>query len=304
MNMKFASYLQKIRSEKKLTQQSLLELLVESDNAFSKLDLTTLSRWERGVTTPKLEKQVLIARLMNDDIAPLLDPDVNITKTKKNSLDKVINKTLNPYSSNNSSFRLIKLNSLKEEPVLSEKLQTFHKDYLGIDIQDGVFTNQPIHADLYINDEGELIGHLLYGYVPINSSTDSLDINSLNNCNFIKRQPEEDAMLYIISSYSSLSKPRSMILLSILDLLRRNTFIGTACINCHDEDGFNLYEKNSAIDIIRKGSEIDFGGIKIFGKRYRYIQILVNSESILASKIVSDLIPFTCQYIEDLLTNN
>ena len=159
-------------------------------------------------------------------------------------------------------------------------------------------------SGLYINDEGELIGHLLYGYVPINSSIDSLDTNNFNNCNFIEEPTNNDAMLYIISAYSSLSKPRSIILLSILELLRKNTFISTACINCHDEDGFNLYEKNSAIDIIRKGNEVDFGGIKIFGKRYRYVQILVNTESILASKVVSDLIPFTCQYIKDLLEDN
>lgn len=296
--MKFANYLQRIRSEKELTQQSLLELLIEFDDTFSKLDLTTLSRWERGVTTPKLEKQVIITRLMDDDIAILLDPDAEIPQHKKNSLDKVIHKVKNPYEDRDLTFYLKKCNSFEKEPLFFKKLQIFHKDYLGIKIDDRILGTKNIFADLYINDKNELVGHLLYGYVSVENGITSLDINT---CDFIKPSSETKTMLYIISAYSSLSKPRSIIILSILDQVRKNTSIITACINCHDQDGFNLYDKNSKIEVIKKGEELNFGGIKLFGKHYRYVQILVNIESVLASKVIADLIPFTCKYIEDLL---
>jgi transcriptional regulator with XRE-family HTH domain len=106
MPVTFSSYLQMIRDKKNLTQQHLLELLVKSNDAFSKLDLTTLSRWERGVTTPKLEKQLLVARLLDSDVAMLINPDVHIPKTKLHMVDKVRYRTLNPYSADKTLFKM------------------------------------------------------------------------------------------------------------------------------------------------------------------------------------------------------
>ena len=149
-----------------------------------------------------------------------------------------------------------------------------------------------------------MIGHLLYGYVSVEHGMPSLDPNK---CEFIESSPEQEQeqeqeiVLYFISSYSIIPKPRSIIILTMLDILRKNTSINSVCINCHNQDGFNIYDKMTTTEVIKKGEEVEFGGIKLFGKRYRYVQILVNIESILASKIVTDLIPFTCKYIENLL---
>ena len=304
MPVTFSSYLQMIRDEKNLTQQHLLELLVKSNDAFSKLDLTTLSRWERGVTTPKLEKQLLVARLLDSDVAMLINPDVHIPKTKLHMVDKVRYKTLNPYSADKTLFKMTTFTSLKEEASLCETLEVFHNDYLDIDIKKNVLADKPICMNAFFDQKGELIGHLLYGYVPIETPSKRINPNNLSDCPFIELESinnHKDAKLCIISAYSSLSIPRMVIILTILSILRQNSHLKAAYINCHDQDAFNLYDANTDCRIITKGKTLPFGGVKVFGHRYKYVQLQISSESILASKVVSGLIPFTDEYIDDLL---
>ncbi len=62
-NMQFNEYLKTCRTRNLLTQEELVHALYSFDMAYFKgLDTTTLSKWERGVTKPKLEKQVSIIK--------------------------------------------------------------------------------------------------------------------------------------------------------------------------------------------------------------------------------------------------
>ena len=58
----FANYLKRLRSNRGLTQQQVIDYLSENDTSFRSLDITTYSRWERGVTTPKISKQILVEK--------------------------------------------------------------------------------------------------------------------------------------------------------------------------------------------------------------------------------------------------
>ncbi|MEZ8737606.1 hypothetical protein AB6D58_20515, partial [Vibrio sp. 10N.239.312.D08] len=68
--------------------------------------------------------------------------------------------------------------------------------------------------------------------------------------------------------------------------------------------GHSLYESNSDCELINKGKSLPFGGVKVYGKHFRYVRIKANAESILASKVVSDIVPFTSEYIQSLLDNH
>ncbi|MGF1907178.1 helix-turn-helix transcriptional regulator [Aliivibrio salmonicida] len=303
MPIAFANFLKKIRIEKKITQQYLLDLLIKSDNMFNKLDLTTLSRWERGTTTPKLEKQLFIARLLDANIVDLIDPDTYVSKIKQETLDKVKCRTSNPYLSGEHKIKLTKLYSLKGEPTLCKKLINFHTSYLNISINKEVFEKDNICINAFSNLKKEFIAHYLYGYVPINTSLKQLEPNNLEQCPFIKLSSidDEKVMLNIISAYSSISMPRIIMSLMSLRKLRHNVNIQGLVINIQYQDVFNFFDTNTTCEVINKGDMVESGGVKVYNQRYKYIQILINIESILASSIVSSYIHNLDDYIESLL---
>lgn len=81
--------------------------------------------------------------------------------------------------------------------------------------------------DAYLSNDEELLGHLLYGYIPADTSIDALDLNKLENCPFIDDISciDADIALYVVSGYSSLSIPRTITMLTVLDILRKRTNI-------------------------------------------------------------------------------
>ncbi|NOH54289.1 helix-turn-helix transcriptional regulator [Vibrio coralliilyticus] len=69
----FEKYLKLKRKERKLTQSELvLKLKQFRLDAFESLDNVTVSRWERGVTSPSRYKQLLITRFFNDNLSEFL----------------------------------------------------------------------------------------------------------------------------------------------------------------------------------------------------------------------------------------
>lgn len=306
MPVTFALFLEKLRKTRDLTQQEMLELLIESDPALSKLDLTTLSRWERGVTTPKLAKQLLIARIMGVDIAPLIDPEEKAAINKINNFEQIRSRTRNPYSSNSSKFTTCHYESLADKPELCYKLKAFHTDYLGMDIALPDFQNRNLLIDIFIDESDQLVGHLLYGYLETSKLISQRVPSKLSECQFIQPQEykEKNLTLYIVSAYSALALPRMAIILMILDKLRLTANIKDLQVNCHDQEGYTLYDSNAECELIGKGETLPFGGVKVYGKHFSYVRIKSNAESILASKVVSDIVPFTSEYLANLINKH
>jgi transcriptional regulator with XRE-family HTH domain len=61
--LKFGEYLKDCRHRLGLTQEQLVHALyVHDTDSFASLDISTISKWERGVTKPKLAKQVSAIR--------------------------------------------------------------------------------------------------------------------------------------------------------------------------------------------------------------------------------------------------
>ncbi|MEZ9292452.1 helix-turn-helix transcriptional regulator [Vibrio lentus] len=306
MTVTFSQYLQDFRKRTNLTQQEVLEHLISSDSSFSKLDLTTFSRWERGITTPKLSKQLLAARVLGSDIATLIDPETDAPDKKKHLFDLVKNRTLSPYQANTQNFVTRHYSSLINEPEICRNLITFHSDYLAMNMKADILQKSNLQLQAFLDSSGSLIGHLLYGFNTSDTPTKLLDPENLSECPFIETIEllNTPLNLYIVSSYSSLSAPRMALILMILDALRQHPEVKYLYVNCHDQEGYSLYEANADCEIIAKGRHLPFGGVKVYGKHYRYIQLKINAESILASKVVSDLVPFTKEYIHGLIGND
>lgn len=61
--MKFNLYLKSCREKHHLTQEELLQMLYNSDTSFENLDVGNISRWERGITKPSMNRLVDIIKV-------------------------------------------------------------------------------------------------------------------------------------------------------------------------------------------------------------------------------------------------
>ena len=63
--MLFNQYLKKCREKYNFTQEELVDELYSFHDVFKGLDVSTLSRWERNITKPNVEKQIQIVKFLN-----------------------------------------------------------------------------------------------------------------------------------------------------------------------------------------------------------------------------------------------
>ena len=289
MPLTFSQFLEYVRTNRDLTQQEMVDLLSSSDADFSKLDLTTFSRWERGITTPKLSKQLLVARAMDEDVVKLIDPDVKAKEKNKRHFDKMTNRNLHPYSTTPKTFSHYYHGSLAKQHSLCEQLVGFHQDYMGICVDAGDIQLSKMVLNTFSDSSSMLVGHLLYGFVPIEQEASSLDPNQLSACPFLDQEKSmvQPVDLYVISTFGSLPNPRMASIIFMLDILCQNNHIKNLVLNCHDQEAYALFETSTECELVSKGNEVPFGGVKVFGKSYKYAQIRIKSESILALKVIS-----------------
>ncbi len=96
--MKFGTYIKMCRERYELTQEELVNHLYMHDDLFIKLDVVTLSRWEREVTRPNFERQrklIQAFRKFSDDIFPghaLLDAAHILQQTTQLGITKIVGK--------------------------------------------------------------------------------------------------------------------------------------------------------------------------------------------------------------------
>lgn len=74
--MKFNTYIKLCREKNHLTQEQLVQELYNYDDVFKGLDVSALSRWERDISKPSIEKMLKSVRLfaeMSDTVFPCFD---------------------------------------------------------------------------------------------------------------------------------------------------------------------------------------------------------------------------------------
>ncbi|MCX8828208.1 helix-turn-helix domain-containing protein [Vibrio parahaemolyticus] len=81
--MHFRQFLRERRVMVNLSQHSLIDKLIEYNEAFSSLTLATYGRWERGVASPSTKKKILLASFFHANKFDFIkNTEINISKTK------------------------------------------------------------------------------------------------------------------------------------------------------------------------------------------------------------------------------
>ena len=132
-SMKFCEYIKTCREHFSLTQEELVNLLFQSNDIFSGLDAVTLSRWERCLTYPNIERQQYFIKAMQSyshSIFPCSD-SLSLEEVEKEVYEKGIQKVIGKHK----RFILTFPNELLDEDAMQfNTLDTFKNphDYLNL----------------------------------------------------------------------------------------------------------------------------------------------------------------------------
>lgn len=287
----FSSYLSSIRTDAGLTQQKLLDRLIDYDTAFERLDLNTLSRWERGVTTPPITKQILIVRCLGlsvDDLPSNLLPNENENENEK--LEYSLLRTVDPYSTSQNDVVLKKIEDVNEFRKIEVQINQFHKDYLSLDINSSKLYEQNNATFVSISDiyHKSLLGHFLYGFLPETALKENIKVKHIENIKFhsISEVENTKSILYVVSAYSSRSEPRVKTLESIIKMIAKHKNIKGFCITIQYQEVLDFFNDITKFTIISIGKKIKFGGVKVYKNNAKYVQIYIKSEELLSSEFI------------------
>ncbi|MEZ8820762.1 helix-turn-helix transcriptional regulator [Vibrio sp. 10N.222.54.A1] len=298
MSLLFAQYLQEMRKKHKFTQQQAIDHLLEVDIAFDKLDITTYSRWERGVTAPKLAKQLMIIRAFGGDITALMQTTKEDTKLTL-EFERAINDIHYPYVIEEKLLPEVRSPSEASSPIMSRVL-SFTEHYLGLEVSQELLNNPNVILSTIIDKTGHLVAHSLYSFVPADTPNEQLEPANSHTCPFttIEKSQGLPLSLYNISGYASLPSPRVAMFMNTLDIIKKHPEVKYLITNCHRHSVYSLYDASAEVEILSRGERLKDGGVKVFGKSYRYVRIRVTAESLLASKVVSPLLPDTTPLLD------
>lgn len=291
MSVPFSQYLQDMRNNNNFTQQQVIDHLLGVDIAFAKLDITTYSRWERGITAPKLAKQLMVVRAFGGDITELMPAATDNSKSVLES-ESGINDIDAPYAIGEKLVANTLSPSAASSQLIS-RILSFTKHYLGLEVSQELLANPNIMLSTITDETGYLLAHALYSFVPIDTPDDKLEPACNKDFPFttLENSQGQALSLYAISAYSSLPSTRLAQLMNILYIMKKNPEVKYFIFNCHKHSAYSLYEAYTEVEILSKGERVNKGGVKIFGKSYRYVRVKITAESLLASKILSHLRP-------------
>ena len=298
MSLPFAQYLQEIRKKYNFTQQQAIDHLLEVDIAFEKLDITTYSRWERGVTAPKLAKQLMVIRAFGGDITALMQTTKEDAKLTL-EFERAINDIHYPYVIEEKLIPEVRSPLEASSPIMSRVL-SFTEHYLGLEVSQELLNNPNIILSTITDETGHLVAHSLYSFVPADTPNEQLELTNSRTCPFttIEKSQGQALSLYKISGYTSLPSSRLAQLMNTLDIMKKYPEVKYLITNCHRHSVYSLYDAYAEMEILSRGERIKNGGVKVFGKSYRYVRIKITAESILASKVISPLLPDTTPLLD------
>ncbi|OEF94891.1 helix-turn-helix domain-containing protein [Vibrio splendidus] len=169
----FGNIIRTFRVNNGLSQTNFVDLVQRSSSNFNNLDVVTLSRWERGVTTPHLKRQSELLGFIGVNIFDVWESDDSQTiltgLTNKFNNNGYIDMSMHVQTevmtiNSNNSFLLGKITQLIDVIFEYEDNVIFSNlEHLGLSRKAiiGKIINQYSGELTLVTVNGQLIGHLL-----------------------------------------------------------------------------------------------------------------------------------------------
>lgn len=288
----FSMLIKKFRHDRALSQEDLVQMLLNFTGKGS-MDVTTISRWERGVNTPSVQNQLYILRKLNiefplSSITQHQSPQkvVNLLKSRFSRFSALSDK---PYRVEQPRFTYTETDQLadflRDDELIKFNQKMFSNDF-DINLLDtyGVklmFDEVRVYRYYQGNN---LVGHWAYGIINTRDIISLLE--KLYKVDFSGAfSPEVDGKVLI--SFSGYASDLAIYLfstkLSIKSMLKNNNidwFVGHSFIN---EDW--QINKNLGAKIIYRGDSVESGGIKVGKSRFKHLIYSSFVPTLLASPV-------------------
>ncbi|WP_070969524.1 helix-turn-helix domain-containing protein [Vibrio sonorensis] len=287
----FSSILKQGRSINGLTQQTLLDKLVEYSESFATLNLTTLSRWERGITTPSPKRQSLIARCLDIDEEKILKhrsdcPSAHPIKT--NAREVCERSYHQPYYDLDDILHVKVLTESEKIEDYKNAINHYVNKYLKAEIE---MPSSVVNSTLIYSTSSQLIGHMIAGVVDYNDylkckshNTQLKDLVQLIKP-FDTMKSDREYTLVIPCSHAMDARARAHMLLYIYDTLIKNRNIRNLVRTCTSRIYFPIYCNDLNAKVIGVGMPIEsFNGVKWRNKRYSYTLLDIDAADVTSNK--------------------
>ncbi len=266
--MQFSQYLKSCRSKQSLTQEELVHALYGFNiDYFRGLDTTTLSKWERGITQPKIDKQISIIKFFQTlTHLPLPCFDNQSTKVVEEYICKIgmsnimqkskSKKLILDFPSATMNIHKLSVHQAKDTNMLDKVSninsyldKNFNYDLTQLEAED--FRKWAlIEGNLFLTCEyeGELIGLLFVLKLKPKSFQKIINAEIMERelCNDDFALPHEDGSSYILSFFALNQKAASLLFVHYYAyLIAHQNFIRDVGVATMIEDGQKLIESIS-----------------------------------------------------------
>lgn len=298
----FGKQLKKIRKSNNYTQRELAIALSSKSEEFAVLDLVTISRWERGTTTPKNAKAARVLRCLTRDISSFIISlfSIELVEDLESFLHERFESNLCKMMLAAFEVELTKSTMRIQHSKLFQEvddhtvgmLRRFHERYnserqdlFNLDLylyqEDYRLYSLRVHPENEIRD---VIGHTIAFFFDNNDI-----LNDSLNCDIdfkqaIRFREDRECALYVASSFSSTSKVFRYQWGSFLDFLARNSNITEMYMNILSGHLAEFLIK-CGFEIVGVKNPVDIGEIKIGTRRYERCVVRVDTSVLLTNKI-------------------
>ncbi len=270
------------RNKHELSQEDMVDLLVQLDKSLMSLDRVTYSRWEREVTNPSLSKKYIV--LKNLYLFDALFQELEASnESEKLNQQSVINKRYTNsrlgvdalYHKKSKQVRYIVTESLSSEEYdffsdYGEKVYDHELSFEGAREFNAKALNN-FHYTFY-DDKNLLIGHM-FCHVTVKENVIEL-VPSLENSTIVK---ENEKVLFVGNTYSTSQRVTLVHFYFIKELLISDIDIGCIYTQVFHEAILRFFQLLGG-KIVSKGEPSDMG-VSYKNKKYKWIGIVMPSES-------------------------
>lgn len=305
----FSLLIKKFRDSHNLSQEDLAQILI-SFNGRDSIDVTTISRWERGINTPSVANQLYTLRKLSIDftlssIASNYPPHrlINLLKPRFSRFSALSDK---PYRKLAPSFTYTESDDL-ENFLMDDDLVKFSETMFAIEGETEAFWHSLPkttfdHVRVFRFFKGSnLVGHL--AYVVMNTIDIITLLEKLYKTEFSSDfAPEADGKTLIcFSGYASdlaiYMFFTKVVVRQLADNHRIDWLIGHSFIN----EDWQIHKKLGA-KLIYQGDNLEEGGVKVGKQRVRFVVFNSSVPTLLASPLgvlcEQDLDKRYCKIIE------
>ncbi|MFV0596618.1 helix-turn-helix domain-containing protein [Shewanella sp.] len=305
----FSLLIKKFRDSHNLSQEDLAQILI-SFNGRDSIDVTTISRWERGVNTPSVANQLYTLRKLGIDftlstIASNYPPHrlINLLKPRFSRFSAFSDK---PYRKLDPSFTYTESNNL-ENFLMDDELVKFSETMFSIEGEAEAFwhsLSKTTFDDVRVfrfYKGSNLAGHLAYAIM------NTLDIitllEELYKTEFSSDfMPEVDGKTLIcFSGYASDLAIYMFFTKVVVRQLANNHRIDWLISHSFINEDWQIHKKLGA-KLIYRGDSIENGGVKVGKERFKFVVFNSSVPTLLASPLgvlcEQDLEKKYCEKIE------